>query len=165
MVEAICVISVFALFFLGMVYFESMYHTKIRVQQLARAGAVAYAMDACKDGDPLKTVSQDLQGAQNNGSSNQQGSATANVPPPNPPVGNQGGDPVGNAMGDQGFALDPIGGISVQGTAGATTGSTPGSQSRSFKSTVKSDSYVSCGDEQKAGTADAVFHFVGGLFK
>ena len=57
MVEAIVVISVFILFFVGMVYFESLYHEQLRALQLARAAAVAYAMDACPDNtDPLRTV-------------------------------------------------------------------------------------------------------------
>jgi len=63
MVEAICVISVFILFFLGMVYFESLYRKSLRVYQLARAAAVADAMGGCLNPDPLAAIQQDLQGS------------------------------------------------------------------------------------------------------
>jgi hypothetical protein len=48
MVEAIIVISVMIVFYGGMVYFESLYHSQIVVQSQARSAAVANAMDACQ---------------------------------------------------------------------------------------------------------------------
>ncbi len=157
MIEAVFVISIFILFFVGMLYFESLYHTKIRVQGLARAAAVAYAMDACKDANPLQTVQQDLHASTGHGDSPPP-SSTATVPvgTPNKPVGNNGGDPLGSAMKSQGLAGDPTTDIGVNGTASGTTGK-PGS---GFHASVSSDSYLSCGDAQGDGSAGSAWSFV-----
>jgi hypothetical protein len=52
MVEALVVISIMILFFLGMVYFDALYAQKLRVMSLARSATVAYAINGCQ-GDPL----------------------------------------------------------------------------------------------------------------
>jgi len=51
LVEAVAVISVFVLFFGGIVYFGKLYVEHLTVARLARATAMAHAVGACK-GDP-----------------------------------------------------------------------------------------------------------------
>jgi hypothetical protein len=167
MVEAIVVVAVFILFFVGMMYFENLYHQRIRVQQLARAGAVAYAMDACADGtDALAILRKDLGSLKGGGGGPPGGggpattpAATVPLPTPSKPVG-QGGDPLGSAMGSRGFALDKVTQMTLMGEAGAgTQGAKP-----TFRATVSSSSYATCGDKQEKGNAGAVWDFVKGAF-
>ncbi len=164
MVEAIVVICTFTLFFVAMVYFESLYHEQLRVQQLARAAAVAYAMNACADGtDPLGAVQADLRSATGTGA--RQPSTAATVPvTSNQPIG-QGGDPLGGAMQQGGFAGDKVTNITVSGKASGTTQG-PGALSArwGFRQNVVSNSYMSCGDPQKDGDPGGLWSFVSNSF-
>jgi hypothetical protein len=165
MVEAIFVISVFILFFLGMVYFYSLYHEHLRVQQLARAGAVAYAMDACQDSNPLQAIEQDL-GASNGQRNTTNNPATAGaVGQPNPPIGDKGGaDPVAGSMQSSGFVGVQIAGITMNGKAAGTTTYGLLSPRVGFRSDVISTSYIVCGDPQKDGDAAGAWDYVKDLF-
>lgn len=62
MVESLVVISVMILFFLGMVFFHSMYGQKLRAMTLARSATVAHAMNACGD-SPSAYIQAELNGA------------------------------------------------------------------------------------------------------
>jgi hypothetical protein len=166
MVEAICVISIFILFFLGMVYFRSMYQQKLRVSRLARAAAVGFALNGCK-GDPLALVNQDLGSATNTGTSGAAaGTATgpAGAPSSNPSVGQNAGNPVGSALGDQGMTGDPIAVINMQAPAGATTQPAPWAAKVGFSATVTNNSYMSCGDVAQPGTAAGAWNYASSLF-
>jgi hypothetical protein len=166
MVEAVCVISVFILFFVGMVYFESLYHEQLHVQQLARAGAVAYAMDACNDTNSLQTVQQDLGTANGQNGTPVTGTpATVSVAKPNKPIGNQGSDPLGSALGSKGFFGDKVTDITINGKAAGTSKNGPFAERTGFRSDVASNSYMSCGDKQEAGGAGAFIDMVKGVFK
>jgi Flp pilus assembly protein TadG len=150
MVEAVFVLPIFICFFLGMLYFESLYHTKLRVMQLARAGAVSYAMDACTDTDPLQTIKKDLAGAKDgdangNPSSKQQTEQGSIDTTNNAKVGNDGNKPVGQALQDQGFVGDPTSQINVTGVSQASMPRT------ALDMSIASSSYMSCSDKQKAG--------------
>jgi len=160
MVEAVVVISIFVLFFMGMMYFEWMYHNKLRVQQLARAGVVAYAMDACQDSNPLQTVQQDLGPAKDTGSGNSPGDQNdMNPPSTKNGIGNSGGDaPLDDALTKSGFLGDPVAGIRLDTTV-ATTSNGPG-----FSGKVSSTGYLSCGDKQGPGNAGDVFSFISSVF-
>jgi hypothetical protein len=166
MVEAICVISVFILFFLGLVYFRSMYEQKLRGTRLARSAAVEYALAGC-NGDPLASIQADLGTAQNNGSAQQQGSADTSKMTPNPNLGNTngGGGGVGQALGNSGMVGDPIAGISVTAPAAGTTKTSALGQRIGFQSKVGADSYMSCGDPQADGTVQGALQYVKGMFK
>lgn len=164
MVEAIVVISVFILFFVGMVYFQSLYQKKLRVQELARAAAVAYAMGACSGGNPLAAVQQDLGGARDRGSGNQSGGAGQVNTQNQATIGNQGNAPVGNALANQGLIGDPMAAIGIQAKAAGTTKNGPTSPRTGFRAKVASNSYVSCGDVQKDGDVRGVLGFVESAF-
>src|SRR5687768_8991176 len=60
-VEAIAVVSFFIIAFLGIVYFRDLYLEKLRVQRMARAAAMMYAMGACAS-DPNAAIAADLPG-------------------------------------------------------------------------------------------------------
>ncbi len=167
MVEAICVISIFILVFLGMVYFQSMYHSQLRAQQLGRAASIAYAMDACGDPSSLQSVQQDLGNAKDNGSSsnpqpNQGAGSSVNS---SQPVGNNGGDPLSGALSQGGFSGDPIADIRLIGWGAGTTKNGLFGSRFGFKSTVSSTSHVSCGDKQQKGNAGDVFSFAKNAIK
>jgi hypothetical protein len=166
MVEAICVISIFILFFLGMVYFRSLYQQKLRISRLARTAAVGYALNGCQ-GDPLAMVSSDLGSASNGGGSGQQAGSAAgpsSAPGSNPSVGQNTGNPVGSALSSQGMVGDPIAVINMQAPAGATTQPTPWAAKVGFSATLTQNSYMSCGDVPQAGTAAGAWSYASQLF-
>jgi hypothetical protein len=161
MIEAVIVISVFVLFFSGMVYFESLYHQRMHVQQLARAAAVAYAMNACPDGnDPLGLLRPDLDGATGgSGTPSSAAAPTATVPlsQGSKPIGS-GGDPLGNAMSSKGFALDKITDTSLNRPL------TVGTRTYNWQAKPTSHSFMSCGDKQEKGDAGGVWDYIKNSF-
>ncbi len=162
MVEAICVMSVFVIFFVGIAYFRMLYQEKLRVQRLARAAAVAYAMDACPDGQALSSIQPDLGRAADNQSGSAAQPSTSGMQP-DTKVGNGGGDPVGSAMGSEGFALDKIAGISLKAVASnnmQTVSSADPARRGWFVHTVYSNSFMSCGDVQKDGDINGAIGYV-----
>ena len=164
MVEAVFMISIFILFFLGMVYFRSMYQQKLRVQRLARAAAVSYALAAC-NGNPLASIQADLGNASDNNSGQQQGNANLGGMTPNPSgVGSNGGgsaSPVASAMGNEGVVGDPIAGINVQAPAAGTSTGQFGQQI-GFKANVGSSAYMSCGENQEDGNVGGSLQYIKG---
>jgi hypothetical protein len=164
MVESIVMISMFILFFMGMVYFRSMYQQKLRVQRLARAAAVSYALAAC-NGDPMASIQADLGSASNNNSGQQQGTANLGGMNPNPSgVGSNAGSsnsPTASALSGQGMAGDPIAGINVQAPAAGTTKSRFGT-TVGLRSTVSSNAYMSCGENQQDGNVGGALQYIKG---
>ncbi len=164
MVEAIVMISMFIMFFLGMVYFRSMYQQKLKVQRLARAAAVSYALAAC-NGDPLASIKADLGTATDNNSGQQQGGANLGGMTPNPSgVGSNAGSsasPVASAMGNEGVVGDPIAGINVKAPAAGTSTGKFGTQI-GFKANVSSDAYMSCGENQEDGDVGGALKYIQG---
>lgn len=171
MVEAVFVISVFILFFLGMAYFRSMYQQKLRVSRLARAAAVGYALNGCQ-GDPLALINQDLGSASNGGQSGSTQGSTQGVTGQagskgDPTVsGNSGsGNPVSSSLGSSGMTGDPIAVLNLQGPAAAgTTQSSPWATKIGFSATVSTSSYMSCGDVAQPGTAAGAWNYAEKFF-
>jgi hypothetical protein len=166
MVEAIVVISVFILFFMGMAYFRGVYQQKLRVTRLARAAAVGYALNGCT-GDPLALVTPDLAGASNGGQSGK-GSGTATGPSgasgSDPSVGQNAGNPVGSALGDQGMTGDPIAVLNMTAPSSGMNTPTPLAVSLGFKASVTANSYMSCGEVPQPGTAAGAWNYAEKLF-
>lgn len=143
-VEALIVLSVFILFFLGIVYFRELYVGKMTTQRLARAGAVAHAMSACKS-DLGGLLRADLpKGFELRGGTAKDGSS-----PFFSASGDFGTDNLFSNVADGfgGTALNEMTTVTVSGTAGAKTRSGPLGKKTGFESTVSSSSYVSCGDQ------------------
>ena len=171
MVEAVCVIPVFVLFFLGMTYFRQTYQEKLRLMRLARAAASAYALNGC-EGDPIASIRQDLGDASDTGRSGQTRGSQAG------PIGTAGssgdpsvsgnqssGNPVSSALGSSGMIGDPIAAVSLEGSATVATQSSAWAQRAGFHSTLSTSSYVSCGDVPKSGTAAGAWSYAEELFK
>jgi hypothetical protein len=166
MVEAVCVIAVFILFFLGMTYFRTMYQQKLRIARLARAAAVGYALNGCQ-GSPLALVQQDL-GSGSNGSQSGQQSGSAQgpsgAPNSNPSVGQNTGNPVNSALGSAGMTGDPIAVITLTTPVSASAQSSPLAPAMGFNTTLSNNSYMSCGDVAQAGTAAGAWNYASSLF-
>jgi hypothetical protein len=167
MVEALCVISVFIMFFLGMVYFSSLYHGKLRVQDLSRAAAVAYAMNACQpSNNPTAAIQQDLNGTTSNPP------PQGNGPPPNAGAGssnssvttNKGSKSVSTLLGNKGFAGFQVDALNVGQQVAATTQGGLFSPRTGFQGNVASNSFVACGDKQGKGDFKDAFGFIKDLF-
>ncbi len=164
MVEAIFVISIFILFFLGMAYFRSMYQQKLRVSRLARAAAVGYALGGC-NGSPLQSVTADLGSASDNGSTSQLNpGGPAGASGSKPTVGQNGGNPVGSALASQGMVGDPIAVINMQAPAAGTSQASPATASMGFKANVSTNSYMSCGEAHQKGDLSGAWNYAKGLF-
>ena len=171
MVEAVIVVSVFILFFLGLSFFRRMNEQKFKVAQLSRTAAVAYALSGCpKGGDALAQIKPDLGSATDNQSGQSTGSSTGiggGSSDPTLPGSNKGSSqsPVGSLMGNQGVAGDPIAGISLK--AGAQAGTNDGTAFSGNKvflhTTVHADSYMSCGEQRQDGDKNGNFSFSGGF--
>jgi hypothetical protein len=164
MVEAVFMISIFIMFFIGQVYFRSLYENKLHVQRLGRAAAVAFAMNACQGNDPLAPVKPDLGSAQNNGTTGStQGNSSGIQAQPTGSVGTGGGDPVGGAMQGSGFTGDPIAVFNLQAAAAGTA--QQGLSTVGFQSTVHTTASMSCGDKQEGGNVSDAIQYVIGEFK
>jgi Flp pilus assembly protein TadG len=162
MIEAIFVISVFILFFLGMVYFRSMYQQKLRMTRLARAAAVGYALDGCSGSNPLAQVQADLGNATNTGQAGAQQGSGGGISSGNPQVGS--GNPVQGAQSSKGTFGDPITEMQMSGPAAGTTQSSPVAPKIGFKATVATTSFMSCGQAPEAGSVSGALQYVKGLF-
>jgi hypothetical protein len=169
MVEAVFIISIFVTFFFGMNYFRSLYHQKLRVMQLGRAGVVAYAMDACPTNvNALAQIQPDLGTAQDstqNASGKTAGTSPGStVSAPSTQVGQHTqSDPVSGAMSDSGFGGDPIAAINLQAPATAL-GKSDMFTTIGFQSTVHTTAAMSCNDKQQDGDIGGALHYVSGLF-
>ena len=161
LVEAVVVISLMVMFFLGMVYFRALYVQKLRVQRLARSATVAFAMNACQGGDAIAPVRSDLGNATDHGSGSQAGDTknAINAGSAPPSVGQNGGNPIGNALAKSGFAGDPIATVVLQARGSGTSQSQSG-QTLGYQSTVSSTSYIGCGDRQRDGDFNEALSFV-----
>jgi hypothetical protein len=161
MVESIVVISVFILFFVGMVYFRSLYTQKLRVQRLARAAAVAHAMGAC-NGNPLDRIKNDMQAsASGSGAGRTAGDAPIKTPTSSDP---KASGPLGQALGNQGVVGDPIAGVLIQAGAAGTRRDNAWSPPRGFSAKVGSYAYMSCGEDQHDGNAGGMLDYIKGVF-
>jgi hypothetical protein len=162
MIESIVCISVFILFFLGMVYFRSMYQQKLRMTRLGRAAAVGYALSGCSGSNPLAQVSADLGNATNAGQPGAQQGTGGGISSGNPSVGS--GAPLSGAESSKGTIGDPIALIKMSGPASGTTQSSAIGPKLGFSATVGTSSYMSCGQAPEAGSVSGALQFVKGLF-
>jgi hypothetical protein len=161
MLEAIIVISVFILFFVGMIYFRKLYQEQLTVMRLSRAAAVGYAMNGC-NGSPTENISKDLTGSTIVVETTGTPSGTTHVGSTgstNPKVGKSSGNPVGGALGGTGLDGDKIATDTLSTTAAAGS-----PESALFKATVKSTSFMTCGEPHKAGDASDMLSYVKDLF-
>ena len=149
-VESIIVITFFTTCFIGTMFFRELYVKKARVQRVARAAAMSFAMNACQ-GDPNAGLDKDM---------------PQNQPPPSngqgPPDANTGRGSSSDknassalaAMG--GAPFDPTTSVSVHTTAEAVTQKDPASKKQGFTADVGSTSTVGCMDQTSTDQATEV---------
>lgn len=133
-VEAIVVVSVFVICFMGVIYFRTLFVEKLRVQRVARAAALSHAMAACK-GAPTGTP--ELKGAVPRAGGNAKVSdslrgTTARA------------DSILDVFG-QSNPLNPTTEVGLM--TNVSTSTTDDGRTSGFSATVASTSYVSCADE------------------
>jgi len=164
-VEAIVVISVFTLCFLGVLYFRELYVRKMQVERLARSSAMAHAMSACT-ADARAGLEQDL--PRDPVQSKKQGSGRSfKVEAPGSGDGVELANKVINEVIGS-LSPDNVTAVSLVTTASATTQKDPLSPREGFESEVSSESFVSCmdpvSDEQYGQIVPRVLGIVGSIF-
>ena len=154
-IEALIVISVFIIFLLGILYFRELYLAKFRSQRLARAGALAHAMGACKT-DVNAAIKSELPKSHRP----QQGTSGQDALVPKMPA-DQGESRAtrtfeGISQNRGGTVLNRVDMVNISASASATTRPDPLGPEKGFRGTVGSRSYVSCADEVTSDQYSAV---------
>lgn len=162
LVEAIITISTLSLGLLGLAFFRDFYIDQIKVSRLARAQVIAHSMVGCEQ-ESREWLGRDL-GAFT-GENPQQREQTAAGDPAlgasyapgadAPPVAGQLLDQApGTTTGGEGL-LNPIATSGVQGEVRAAANG-PHGGGRVFEAAVRSNSYVTCGDEVRKRDVEVV---------
>jgi hypothetical protein len=150
MIESLIVISVMILFFLGMVFFHSMYGQKLRAISLARSATVAHAINACND-DPTAYIQAELNGATQTSIPQPGGSYdfTGNKPPQ---LGLSGSSPVPGFLANSNFTNEIQTEMDITTHAGvqAQDNMTP----MGFQASPSTASFALCGDRERDGTKE-----------
>jgi hypothetical protein len=152
MVESLVVISIMVLFFMGMVFFHSLYGQKLRALTLARSAAVAHAMNACAD-EPTSYIQGQLGGA-----------ASTSVPLPGasfdpkavsaPDVGLSHNSPVANWLATLNFTTEVTTEVDVTTHAGAQA--QENMKVFGFQASPSTASFALCGDRESQGNYENV---------
>jgi hypothetical protein len=164
-VEAVMVVSVMILLFLGLTFFRMLYVNSLITSRLARAGGIAYAMSGCKDILPKTWIAKDAK-------------KYAILPPnasndtaqTNKPIATQGSnDAKGVTQNMPGMTggnfLNPIATVSDQGSVSAQTSTQRiGGMKKVFSKTLKPRSFVTCNDVVRDGSFGEVFDYVKSVF-
>jgi hypothetical protein len=149
LVEAVAVIPIFILFFVGMIYVHKIYAKKMDAQRLARSETMAYALGGCQ-GD-YATVVHSTQGSQTN-------APPSGVPDPNGihPQGGQAQNMDNHA--NYGVATLRHTSTKVQGTVDM------GHDLQSANKTMSSSSVAMCGDKPVDGNLKGLINYAIHLF-
>jgi hypothetical protein len=149
LVEAVAVIPVFILFFVGMIYVHKIYAKKMDAQRLARSETMAYALGGCQ-GDYATVVHT------NDGQ--QQNAPPSPLPDPNSihPQGQQAQNMDQHAS--YGIASLRHTSSKVQGTVDM------GNDLQSAKKTMSSSSVAMCGDKPVDGNLKGLINYAIHLF-
>lgn len=160
-VEALVVISVFILFLLGIIFFRELYVKKLNTMRLARAGAIAHAMAACKpDIRSILPVDPSNGPAVTQRSDTMPFEAERNRNDPS----NSGKMFDRVAEGRGGTVLNEINEVSLSTSAQATSKPSRFESELGFRGTVTSSSYVSCGDELSTAQYKEMSSLIGNFF-
>jgi hypothetical protein len=160
MVEAIVVMPVLILVFVGMSYFHHLYKKQLLVMRLARVAAVAYGMSGC-NGSPTENVAPDFvaNGIDVGASGTSPGSThVGSIGGAAPAVGS--GNAVGSALDSKGMDKDAV--ASVRLSSAAAAGDPV--YAAVLRSSITSTAYMSCGEVPMQGDVGDALKFVKGLF-
>jgi len=160
MVEAIIVISFSTICFLGILYFRELYEMQLRSQRLARAGALAHAMSACK-ADPAAGLEKDLP-------KKKLDKSDVTPSPDGIPQGDGRDKGAFDTIAQQrgGTVFSRVTSVTVGREVEVSTRNDPASKPWGFKGQARSTSYVACADPMHPhdDTMQGFVSFVGGLF-
>jgi hypothetical protein len=167
-VEALIVISMLTLGFLGLVFFREMYVKQLRVTRLARASMMTYAMTGCgNDNQPSQWVGRRDLGTITaaNASSNNQTAVPRN-PGPAPATGSgKGASVLGRVGGGDGSSiLNPVGVSDFSGNTRTQTRQGLLGPVTRFQARSRSRSFVSCSDPPRNGGFMDAFEYITGIF-
>jgi hypothetical protein len=172
MVEALIVISLLILGFMGLVFFRSYYTKTLIATRLARGSIIVYSMTGCTENtnEPAQWIGfkdlPNLTAARPNGASQ-------------PAAGTGGNNPPATASGTGGSVLSRIPGLNGDGTGmlnpmtvsdlsgrvQVTTSNGTFSPKRTvFDQQVHARSFVSCGDPIRNGEWSDVLQYISGIF-
>lgn len=141
MVEAVVVVSFATICFLGVLYFRQLYEAQIQSQRLARAGAMAHAMSACK-ADPARGLEKDLPKKLEAGTTTPDGTLDTGG---GSDKGTQALDAIRRSRG--GTVFSRVTSVTVGRDVAATTKTAQRATPAGFIGRVLSTSHVACGDE------------------
>ncbi len=156
-VEALVVISVFILFLLGILFFRELYLKKLSTMRLARAGAMAHAMAACKP-DIGAILRDDIPAS----SKASRRSTTEPLLTERAKAPESKADNIFDKMddGSGGTPLNEVNDVGLSSSASATSKPSPFEAEIGFRGDVTSNSYVSCGDELQTEQYGAIAPFI-----
>jgi hypothetical protein len=160
LVEAVITISTLTLGLLGLAFFRDFYIDQIKVSRLARAQVIAHSMVGCEQ-ESREWIGKDL-GAFTGFNPQQQEQTAAGDPGASyapgaeaPPVAGQLLEQApGTTTGGEGL-LNPISTSGVAGQVRAAAND-PNGGGRVFEAVVRSNSYVTCGDEVRKRDVEEV---------
>jgi hypothetical protein len=166
-VEALIVVSVFTILFLGVLFFRDLYMQQMRTQRLARAGALHNAMGACEE-SMLHDLEEELRGLptdrQVDEEPEEEDPADAIPDSDTNSRGKEVYGAVAAADGVRGPPLMRITTLKATGEASVTTRSGPDAPEQGFRGKVGSGSYVACGDAVNNKQYGGLASYVAGIF-
>jgi hypothetical protein len=163
LVEAAITISTLTLGLVGLAFFRDFYIDQVKVSRLARASAIAHSMVGCEQ-DGKEWIGKDL-GAFTGFNPDPQNQAAPADPalgasyapgPDAPPMAGQLLEQAqGTTSGGEGL-LNPITTSGVAGQVHAAANGPNAASSIAFDAVVKSNSFVTCGDEVRKQDVEEV---------
>jgi hypothetical protein len=162
LVEAAITISILTLGLLGLAFFRDFYIDQVKVSRLARAAAIAHSMVGCEE-DGKEWIGKDL-GAFTGVSPEPQNQAAAGDPALGasyapgaeaPMAGEFLSQAEGTTQSGEGL-LNPITTSGVGGLVGARTSGSGALTGTAFEAVVRSNSFVTCGDEVRRRDVEEV---------
>jgi hypothetical protein len=168
LVEALIVISLLILGFMGLVFFRAYYTKTLVATRLARGSILVYSMTGCGDSNhPREWIGNrdlaNLTAAAPNGAEQP---ARSTAPPAT--AGQEGGSVLSRLpglSGDGGGIMNPISTSDLSGRVRVRTSSGALSPERTvFDQQVHARSFVSCGDPIRDGDFEDAIKYITGIF-
>jgi len=173
-VEALIVISALTLGLVGLSFFREVYVRQLVAMRLARASVIAHALAACKANEPKQWVGRDLDVYTSDAPGAERETARGVAPHASAPpaAASPSGGPdrarAARLIGSSGAGtsdgeglLNPIATYGFSRVTGQGTRTRePSGAKPSFSQRVGSRSYVSCGEEVKAGQYDQIIPMI-----
>jgi hypothetical protein len=168
MVEALIVVSLLILCFMGLIFFRAYYTKTLVATRLARGSILVYSMTGCGDtNEPAQWLGfkdlANLSAARPNQGS--QPAQSGRTPATASGTGGSVLSRIPGLSGDGGGILNPITVSDLSGRVRVTTsGGTFSPRRTMFENQVHARSFVSCGDPIRNGEWSDVLSYISGIF-